>query len=50
MQGLIREARDLTGIRKDVAAKKDADASPPANAPPDAPIAGGGPSRKRSER
>src|SRR5207244_7372078 len=50
MQGLIREARDLTGIRKDLAARKDTDASLPAGATPDAPATGGGSSRKRGER
>jgi hypothetical protein len=39
MQGLIREARDLQGIRKDVASK---DSSVPKDTPPAAPEAGGG--------
>jgi hypothetical protein len=40
MPGLIREARDMQGIRKDTAPKKEADGAPPAS--------GGSPPRKRS--
>ncbi len=47
MQGLIREARDLQGIRKESAPKRDPDASPPSDGTPDIP-AGGGSSRKKS--
>jgi uncharacterized membrane protein YqiK len=43
MQGLIREARDLQGIRKDVAPK-----SPPAGPPESPPEGGGGSPRKKS--
>jgi hypothetical protein len=42
MQGLIREARDLQGIRKDVAPKA------PLAGPPDAPPEAGGSPRKKS--
>ena len=40
MPGLIREARDMQGIRKDTAPKKEADGAPPASA--------GGSPRKKS--
>ena len=45
MQGLIREARDLQGIRKDVAPKES---TPPKDTPPTAPETGSGtkPSKK----
>ncbi|MFZ0210513.1 MAG: flotillin domain-containing protein, partial [Roseiarcus sp.] len=43
MQGLIREALDLQGIRKDVAPK-----SPPAGPPESPPEGGGGSPRKKS--
>jgi hypothetical protein len=33
MPGLIREARDMQGIRKDTAAKKATDATPDTSAP-----------------
>jgi hypothetical protein len=46
MPGLIREARDMQGIRKDVAPKKDAEpaAAPDVGGAP--PSAGGSPRRK----
>ena len=37
MPGLIREARDMQGIRKDTAPKKDAEAKPDTPAPGEAP-------------
>ncbi len=40
MPGLIREARDMQGIRKDTASKKEADSAPPAS--------GSAPTRKKS--
>ena len=40
MPGLIREARDMQGIRKDTAPKKEPDGAPPAS--------GGSSPRKRS--
>jgi hypothetical protein len=43
MQGLIREARDLQGIRKDVAPK-----APLAGPPENPPEGGGGSPRKKS--
>ena len=46
MQGLIREARDLQGIRKDVAPKRDPD--PPPAGPPEGAPSGGGTPRKKS--
>ena len=39
MPGLIREARDLQGIRKDTAPKKESEAKPPTAAQGDAPPA-----------
>ena len=46
MGGLIREARDMQGIRKDVAPpKKDGPAAPPAPEG-DAPAGGGAPRKK----
>jgi hypothetical protein len=49
MQGLIREARDLQGIRKDTVPKRDPDVSPPSGSAPDTPATtGGGSSRKKS--
>src|SRR6202035_733401 len=48
MQGLIREARDLQGIRKEAAPKREPDALPPSGTNPDTPAAGGGSSRKKS--
>ena len=47
MQGLIREARDLQGIRKDTVARSGSDAAPAPGGAPDTP-AGGGSSRKKS--
>ncbi len=46
MQGLIREARDLQGIRKEAAPKRDPDVLPPAGATPDSPAGGGSPRKK----
>ena len=46
MPGLIREARDMQGIRKDAAPKKRAKPSRPRR-PKASGAAGGGPSRKK---
>jgi uncharacterized membrane protein YqiK len=48
MQGLIREARDLQGIRKEAAPKRDGDALPPPGGAPEAPTGGGGSSRRKT--
>jgi hypothetical protein len=49
MQGLIREARDLQGIRKDAPRREPEGAAPAAAGPPSAPTpASSGSPRKKS--
>jgi hypothetical protein len=47
MQGLIREARDLQGIRKETAPKRDGDTLPPPPGGASEPPAGGGASPRK---